>query len=240
MPELPPRFAEYIATLRDAGERTSMSRYPGLRSQPWYDPATLPVARELERAAPRIVEEFRRIDPREFAPENEPIARRGAWDVYLLHERGRRHDDRCRQCPTVTAIVESHRTVRSLAGLVYFSRLAPRSRVAPHAGPTNMRVRVHLGIDVPPGCGIRVGDTGATWREGACIAFDDSFQHEVWNESDRERIVLVVDCWHPDLTDDEVRLLDGFQRYIERTAAGLRRYWAANERSVDPDIPHRV
>jgi aspartate beta-hydroxylase len=230
MAALPERFAEYIATLRDAGEAPSMSRYPGLPSQPWYDPATISAARELERAAPQIIAEYRRLDPRAFAPENEPIARTGAWDVFILYERGRRHDERCRLFPTVTAIIEAHRTVRSLAGLVYFSRLAPHSRVAPHRGPTNMRVRAHLGIDVPEGCGIRVGDTSATWQTGTCIVFDDSFPHEVWNESDRERIVLVVDLWHPDLSDDEVQLLEGFQRYIERAASGLGRYWSANER----------
>lgn len=227
---LPERFAQYIAALRDAGERPSMSRYPGLPSQPWHDPATIPVARDLEHAAPQIVAEFRRLDPREFVPEHEPIARRGAWDVFMLYERGRRHDDRLRRVPTVADIVERHRTVRSLAGLVYFSRLAPHSRVAPHSGPTNMRVRVHLGIEVPPQCGISVAGTAATWQAGTCIAFDDSFPHEVWNESDRERIVLVVDSWHPDLSDEEVRLLDGFQRYVEYAARGLERYWAANER----------
>lgn len=228
---LPERFARYIAALRDVGARPSMSRYPDLPSQPWYDPATLPLAGELERAAPQIAAEFHRLDPREFAPEHEPIARRGGWDVLMLYERGRRHDDRLRRVPAVAEALERHRTVRSLAGLAYFSRLAPRSHVAPHSGPTNMRVRVHLGIDVPPGCGIRVAGTAATWQEGRCLAFDDSFPHEVWNDSDRERIVLAVDSWHPDLSDDEVRLLDGFQRYVEYAAEGLRRYWATNERS---------
>jgi aspartate beta-hydroxylase len=196
---LPERFAEYIATFRDAGENHSMARYPGLPSKPWYDPATIPAALELEHAAPQIAAEFHRLDPRAFVPENEPIARQGAWDVFILYERGKRHDDRCRLFPTVTAIVDRNRTVRSLAGLVYFSRLAPHSRVAPHSGPTNMRVRAHLGIDIPPNCGIRVGDITSTWHDGRCIVFDDSFPHEVWNDSDRERIVLVVDLWHPDL-----------------------------------------
>jgi len=227
---LPERFAEYIATLRDAGEPPSMARYPGLRHVPWYDPATIPGAVALEAAAAQIAAEFRRLDPQAFVPENEPIARRGSWDVFILYERGRRHADRCALFPAVTAIVERQRTVRTLAGLVYFSRLAPHTRVAPHAGPTNMRVRAHLGIDVPPHCGIRVGDTSATWREGRCIVFDDSFPHEVWNESDRNRVVLVADLWHPDLSDDEVRLLDGFGRYVEYAARGLGNYWAANER----------
>lgn len=227
---LPARFAEYIARFREAGEELSMARYPGLQSTPWYDPAAIPAALELERAATQIAAEFRRLDPRAFVPENEPIKREGAWDVFILYERGKRHDDRCALFPTVTAIVEANRTVRSLAGLVYFSRLAPHTRVARHWGPTNMRVRAHLGIDIPPHCGIRVGETAATWQNGRCIVFDDSFPHEVWNESERERIVLVVDLWHPDLSDDEVRLLDGFQRYVERAAKGLQSYWLTNER----------
>jgi hypothetical protein len=64
----------------------SMSRYPGLRSQPWYDASDasdLPAARELERAAPQIITEFQQIDARAFVPENEPIARRGAWDIFI-------------------------------------------------------------------------------------------------------------------------------------------------------------
>ena len=207
-----------------------MARYPRLPAMPWHDPATIPAARELERAAPQIIAEFGRLDPAAFVPENEPIAREGDWDVYMLYERGRRHDERCRLFPTVAGIIERQRTVRTLAGLVYFSRLAAHSRVAPHAGPTNMRVRAHLGIDIPPDCGIRVGERSATWRTGRCIVFDDSFPHEVWNESERDRIVLVVDLWHPDLSDDEVRLLEGFQRYIDYAARGLERYWAANER----------
>jgi aspartyl/asparaginyl beta-hydroxylase (cupin superfamily) len=227
---LPERFAAYIATLRNAGERPSMARYPGLRSIPWHDPATIPAADELERAAPQIAAEFRRLDASAFVPEREPIARQGSWDVFMLYERGRRHEERCRLFPSVTAILDRQRTVRTMAGLVYFSRLAPHTRVAPHCGPTNMRVRAHLGIDIPPNCGIRVGQTSTTWNDGRCIVFDDSFSHEVWNESERDRIVLVMDLWHPDLTDDEVRLLDGFQRYVEYAARGLERYWAANER----------
>jgi len=225
---LPSRFAEYIATLRE-GDRVSMSRYPELRSQAWWDPATLPLARALEAAAPAIIAEFRPIERTAFVPEREPIARHGSWDVYLLYDRGRRHDEHCAQAPTAAAIIDAQRTVRSLAGLAYFSRLGPHTRVAPHAGPTNMRVRLHLGIDVPSNCGIRAGDVSATWTTGKCLAFDDSFLHEVWNESDRERIVLVVDCWHPDLTDDEVRLLEGFQGYVERAARNLERYWSAND-----------
>ena len=228
MPVLPERFAAFIATLRDAGEQPSLAHYPGLTAQPWHDAAAWPIVRDLERDAAQIAAEYRAIDPARFMPEREPIARDGAWDVFMLNERGHAHDDRLALCPTVKTIVDGNRTVRSLAGLVYFSRLAPHTRVAPHTGPTNMRVRVHLGIAIPPGCGISVGDETRAWEPGRCLAFEDAFPHAVWNGSDRERIVLVLDVWHPDLSDDEVRLIDGLHRYIARSAEGLQRYWSMN------------
>jgi hypothetical protein len=100
---LPARFAEYIATLRDLGDSPSMARYPGLPEQPWYDAQTIPLARDLERAAAEISAEYAACDPALFMPEREPIARNGEWDVVLLYERGRRHDVRLHAFPAVRA-----------------------------------------------------------------------------------------------------------------------------------------
>eukprot|EP00927_Polykrikos_kofoidii_P038052 TRINITY_DN32315_c0_g1_i1.p1 TRINITY_DN32315_c0_g1~~TRINITY_DN32315_c0_g1_i1.p1 ORF type:complete len:258 (+),score=37.73 TRINITY_DN32315_c0_g1_i1:104-877(+) len=101
-------------------------------------------------------------------------------------------------------------------GNAIFSRLAPRTRLQPHCGPTNTRLTCHMGIDVPAeGCGMRVGGEARCWREGECIVFDDSWEHEVWNESTRSRVVLLVNFWHPDLPPslwEEIgaELRDGF------------------------------
>jgi len=183
--------------MRDAGEQPSMSRYPGLPSQPWYDAAAIPAAVALERAAPQIIAEFGQLDPSAFVPEAEPIARSGSWDVFLLYERGRRHDERCRLFPTVTAILEQQRTNSHARGPRLLLAVSTAFARRPASGPTNMRVRAHLGIEIPPECGIRVGEVSTTWHTGTCIVFDDSFPHDVWNESDRERIVLVVDLVAP-------------------------------------------
>jgi aspartyl/asparaginyl beta-hydroxylase (cupin superfamily) len=59
--------------------------------------------------------------------------------------------------------------------------------------------------------------------------FDDSFRHEAWNLSDRDRIVLIVDLWHPDLSDDEVELLSGMHEYAVAHGSNLQRYFARNE-----------
>jgi aspartyl/asparaginyl beta-hydroxylase (cupin superfamily) len=76
-----------------------------------------------------------------------------------------------------------------------------------------MRLRCHLGIEIPGNCGVRVRGEARTWEAGRCIVFDDSFEHEAWNHSAQRRVVLIIDFWHPGLSDDEVTLLRGFRRH---------------------------
>ena len=83
----------------------------------------------------------------------------------------------------------------------------PGVHVWPHCGPTNCRIRAHLGLVVPDGVRIRVTDDIRTWKEGKFIIFDDSFEHEVWHDGDSYRIVLIVDIWHPDLTANQKMML---------------------------------
>jgi len=147
----------------------------------------------------------------------------------MLYERGRRNGERALALPVVTSIVEAHRTVRTHGGLMYFSRLGPHSSVAPHHGPTNLRLRCHLGISVPSGATLTVGGIERPWETGKCLIFDDSFLHAAANTNDRERIVFIVDVWHPDLSDDEVDLLEGLDRHIGRIAGDLARYWERND-----------
>jgi aspartyl/asparaginyl beta-hydroxylase (cupin superfamily) len=208
-----------------------MNIYPDLTAQPWHDPVTFPVALDLEQHAPQIIEEAHAIDTRFFQNEPENIERVGRWSVCFLYERGRKNKENCSLCPTATAVIETHRSITTIAGMIYFSCLDPKTRVTRHKGPTNMRLRCHLGVEIPEGCGIRVGEVTTTWKPGRCIVFDDSFEHEVWNLSDQRRTVLVVDVWHPDLSDDEVMLLDSFQRYSVGQRLNLTNYWARSDQA---------
>ena len=93
-----------------------------------------------------------------------------------------------------------------------------------------MRVRCHLGLQIPAGeCGLRVGKETRRWQEGRSIVFDDFYEHEVWNRTAEDRIVLIVDLWHPDLTPREIAIVGGMQRYAFQHARDLSRYWSRNE-----------
>ncbi len=229
---LPPRFARYIKGLRTNAERPMMQFYPGLRVQPWHDPRAFPIVAELERFASDIAAEAKAFDAARFQDEAENIGRKGRWGVLFLLEMGRRNEENLARCPATRSILEKHRTLTTHAGLMYFSCLDPRTRVAPHRGPTNVRLRCHLGLEVPSRCGIRVGGVTGAWEEGRCIVFDDSFGHEVWNESDQRRVVLILDLWHPDLTEDEIALLAGLHRYGAANGPAAERYWEKNDAAL--------
>jgi aspartyl/asparaginyl beta-hydroxylase (cupin superfamily) len=86
---------------------------------------------------------------------------------------------------------------------VFFSLLKAGQHITPHFGLSNHSLTVHLPIVVPLGGYLRVSDTESYWKEGKLVIFDDSFEHEAFNPSDEDRIVLIFSVWHPDLTLDE-------------------------------------
>ncbi|RYG50562.1 aspartyl/asparaginyl beta-hydroxylase domain-containing protein [archaeon] len=79
--------------------------------------------------------------------------------------------------------------------------------IEPHFGPVDIRLRVHVPIlipsTVPEECGIRVGDTIRAWDVNQPLVFDDAYQHGTWNHTTQDRVVLLFDMWHPDLTHAE-------------------------------------
>ena len=127
------------------------------------------------------------------------------WSAWFLWENGERNDLHCARCPATAAAVERLPLLDApgKGPTVMFSVLYPATRIPPHTGSTNVRTTVHLPLVVPPGCGFRVGAETREWREGAAWAFDDTIEHEAWNDSDRPRAILIVDTWNPLLSEAE-------------------------------------
>ena len=221
------RFLRYVESFD--GPRPG-ARYPGLSRRPFHDPASFPIAGRLEHRYAEIKAEIDRLAPRTFQREAEPIARTGDWDVAFLYERGKRNDEICAALPTVTSLIEADPSaIRTHAGLIYVSRMRPGTHIAAHTGPTNVRLRCHLGITTPPGdCALRVEHQTERWQAGRALVFDDSFEHEAWNRTDADRIVLIVDLWHPDLAPQEVQLLTNLHAYTAVHANRLSGYWQRN------------
>jgi hypothetical protein len=226
---LTPRLSTYLRAIATQGSAGRKVFYPGLSAKPWHEPSAFPIVGALESSFPTIRDEVISLSPATFHSESEPIGRRGSWEVAFLYESGRRDAVICEACPTLARIVDEFSTIRTMGGLIYLSRLRPGTRIRPHHGPTNLRLRCHLGVRVPPhSCGITVDAETRTWEEGKCLVFDDTFLHSAWNTSDEDRIVVVVDLWHPDLSADEVAVLSGLHRYIAQQGERLTRYHAAN------------
>jgi beta-hydroxylase len=155
----------------------------------FLDTRDFPFTAGLESRWNAIRREFTQLSPEQLTPWPETDLYDRGWDVFGLWAMGRRLATNCRRCPRTTEVVES------IPGLTTagFSLLAPGARIRPHVGYTSSVLRCHLGVIVPRGSGIQVGDEARDWEEGKCLIFDDTVLHSAWNESDAPRIVLLVD-----------------------------------------------
>jgi aspartyl/asparaginyl beta-hydroxylase (cupin superfamily) len=131
-----------------------------------------------------------------------PLNNSKDWSAFHLLERGQPVPGNADRCPrTMEILAQMPQPVvpnRSPAGM--FSVLKPRTKIPPHTGVANTRLVVHLPLLVPPGCGFRVGNETREWKVGEAWVFDDTIEHEAWNDSDETRVVLIFDIWHPRLT----------------------------------------
>lgn len=122
---------------------------------------------------------------------------------------GVRDDALCALCPQTAAVLD-RLPLADLPGrapTAFFSILQPGTRLPPHTGVSNVRSVVHLPLIVPDRCGFRVGGETREWRVGEAFVFDDTIEHEAWNDSDTIRAVLIVDVWNPYLTNNEIAML---------------------------------
>jgi aspartyl/asparaginyl beta-hydroxylase (cupin superfamily) len=128
-----------------------------------------------------------------------------AWSALHLWKDGERIDGACARAPKTAEIVERLplATIPGRAPTVFFSILQAGKHIPPHTGVTNTRTIIHLPLIVPPGCAFRVGGETREWREGEAFAFDDTIEHEAWNRSDKDRALLILDCWNPHLSEHE-------------------------------------
>lgn len=191
--------------------------FPFLPAPEFFDRDLIPWLAELEQHSSVIRDELLDLW-REDAPGFEPyiqydptkplnqwkeLNKSPRWNVFSLWNSGERQETNCTRCPRTAEILAGlpMLDIPGKAPVALFSVLAPKTRIPPHTGTTNIRAVVHLPLVVPDGCGFRVGGETREWVEGKAWAFDDTIEHEAWNDSDQPRAILIVDVWNPYLSE---------------------------------------
>ena len=132
----------------------------------------------------------------DISPEQYAITQDDRWKTYFLYGYGFKAEQNCARCPETTSIIEQIPGVTT----AFFSILSPHKHIPAHRGYYKGVIRCHLGLIIPQPffkCKIRIGNNLAFWQEGKVLLFDDTYQHEVWNDTEEIRAVLFLDIIRP-------------------------------------------
>ncbi|MDP1836644.1 MAG: aspartyl/asparaginyl beta-hydroxylase domain-containing protein [Chlamydiales bacterium] len=146
--------------------------------------------KQLEAHWRDIREEVERLNSHDFIAWPEKFLYDGqGWDVFRLYANRQRIVKHCGMCPKTSALLEN------IPGIVMagFSSIAPNTHIKPHRGSSDAVLRCHVGLIIPSDVGLRVGTETRIWQEGRCLIFDDTYEHETWNRSNRTRIILMIE-----------------------------------------------
>jgi aspartyl/asparaginyl beta-hydroxylase (cupin superfamily) len=200
--------------------------FPFLPADEFFERRHFPWLETLEAATPAIraeleglmaeglpgLEPYVAMPPGTPANKWSPLDHRVDWGALFLWRHGKPQEAALARCPETARLLDALPLARipGRGPTAFFSILKPRTRLPAHTGVTNIRAIVHLPLIVPEGCGFRVGGETRAWVPGEAFAFDDTIEHEAWNDSDEPRAILILDTWNPHLTEAERELLCRF------------------------------
>ena len=140
-----------------------------------------------------------------------------AWSTLYLWENGGPVERNVARFPRTFAAVREAPLpfITTRAPSILFSMLQAGARIQPHHGMINTRLICHLPLIVPEGCGFRVGNEVRQWEVGKLLIFDDTIEHEAWNDSGEDRLILIFDVWRPELTGEERRAVTSIFEAID-------------------------
>lgn len=203
----------------------SRFRYPQQRPHAFYVPhlPAKPIresddtARFLEENVAAIREEFDRAEGIDRKNPSARLVTSGSWRTRPLMRAAHRDHDNIARYPVTWSIAQRCAITSDTPGDIYFSILAPGTRIKPHCGPTNLRMRYHLTIYPAEGARIRLGDEWRSWEPDRCLVLDDSVEHEVIHDGNEPRVVLIMDCWPGDLTSQERAFITALYRRLRES-----------------------
>lgn len=187
--------------------------YPGIPKKAYWDGSEAGSLAEdlklLEANVENILSEYVRVTNRcNWQNWRSNEAAKGNWNLYYLVNQGEILSGNVQLCPQTFRLVSQLKNFLGEGNTfcnVAFSILVPGTKVAAHYGPTNIRLRCHLPLEVPDYCHISVDGEFRCWFKGQCLLFDDFLLHSVRNDAltaDCVRVVLLLDLWHPAIPED--------------------------------------
>lgn len=232
--ELPPNYP-------DPRQIPTFLYFPDLPPASYFDRKLFPWYETLEAATEDVLAEMKSVleQPETLKPflgEHSAEATKAylggienpVWNAYFFYRHGERYDAHHQRCPKTSAALDAVTSlvhIREHAPEVCYSVLTPGTHILKHRGVTNTRLVTHLPLIIPDNCAIKVGGQEKVWRPGEAFSFDDTYEHEAWNRSDRTRVVMLMDVWNPYLTAVEceavTRLVEGIGDF--NVAAGIDR-----------------
>ena len=199
--------------------------YPKLPALTFHDRRHFPWLEELEAETETIAAEMTmalgtandaELAPYIQYPRGAPVNQWGElnhsrrWSSYFLWKDGQRQDAACLRCPQTAALLERLPMCHQpgFAPTAMFSALEARTHIPPHTGSTNVRLLCHLPLLLPGPARFRVGNDVREWKMGQAWVFDDTIEHEAWNDADSLRVILIFDVWNPLLSEAERALIN--------------------------------
>jgi len=181
-----------------------MARYSPVGNHRFFDPALFPWSGELEANWLAMRRELDQVLAhqgslpliQDISKDQISISKDEDWKTFFLYGFGYKSEKNCALCPETTRLIEQ------VPGMMtaFFSILAPGKHIPEHRGPFKGIIRYHIGLKVPEPkelCRIRVDNETHNWEEGKSLIFDDSYYHEVWNDTNGTRVVLFMDVIRP-------------------------------------------
>jgi len=202
--------------------------FPGLRAQPWWDPADCgDWIQKVEAGLPYVQGELADLlEDNEESMISDSVQNKvmgAGWSGFRLQRLGDWLPKNCEQFPQTVQLLKEAEAPLAMRGVIV-ARQVPGSGVAPHSDGRNIFLTAHFGLSVPEDCSITVGGKTRDWIEDGTIVLDTSFVHSTENKSDEDRFVLIVDFWHPDLTVPEREALEYIYDFRTKFEQGKIKY----------------
>jgi hypothetical protein len=191
----------------------------GLAARPWWQKEQcgrlIPMITAFEEAAPQIRTELLGIDPSLMGVPYDhlsvdPELIRGWKNLFFFKDYKADHA-LLAKAPTIAKIAERFGPAQLDKFELFLSVLEPGTHIPAHFGGANVKLTLHLPLWIPAGdTALRVDGEARGWKDGEMMIFDDTFEHDAWNRTNQPRAVLLLKTYHPELTEEEIGVLEMF------------------------------